>query len=177
MAKARHSRWASGPPRGLLFGCSKGRHIGHGVAIPFFSRTQSIRIRDMNSNQSITVPIRVRYSETDAMGFLHHGNYPAYLEEVRTELFRVNGGNYREMEERGLFFVVVEMNIKYRKPARYDDVLQVSCWLERTTAAKLIHGYRVTRGDDVLTDATTILAMVDAAGNVQRIADHMPELE
>jgi len=145
--------------------------------VPFCSARSSIRIRGMNSTQSHTVPIRVRYSETDAMGFLHHGNYPAYFEEVRTELFRVNGGNYREMEERGLFFVVVEMNIKYRKPARYDDVLQVTCWLERASAAKLIHGYRVTRDDEVLTEGTTILAMVDANGNVQRIADHMPGLE
>ncbi|MCA8985065.1 MAG: thioesterase family protein [Planctomycetaceae bacterium] len=131
----------------------------------------------MSTILSHSVPIRVRYSETDAMGFLHHGNYPSYFEQARTELFRVNGGDYRAMEEQGLFFVVVEMNIKFRKPARYDDILTVHVTLERTTAAKLQHSYRVTREETLLTEGTTVLAMVDRAGQVQRISNQIAGLE
>ena len=131
----------------------------------------------MSQIRSMTVPIRVRYSETDAMGFLHHGNYPAYFEEARTELFRVNGGDYRAMEESGYFFVVVEMTIKFRKPARYDDVLDVTVMLEKVSAAKLLHSYRVQRGETVLTEGTTVLAMVDRTGQVQRIADQIAGLD
>ena len=65
------------------------------------------------------IPIRVRYCETDAMGFLHHANFLCYFEMGRTELFRAQGGDYRKMEEGGHFFVVVEMNVKYRSPARF----------------------------------------------------------
>src|SRR5690242_9943096 len=58
------------------------------------------------------IEIRVRYSETDAMGFLYHGNYFAYFEMGRTELLRSHGGNYRQMEEDGLYMVVVNIECK-----------------------------------------------------------------
>lgn len=145
--------------------------------IPFLSSLHSnspaAKIFPMNTIRTLNVPIRVRYSETDAMGFLHHGNYPAYMEEARTELFRVNGGDYRAMEETGLFFVVVDMNIKFRKPARYDDVLNVSVTLEKTSFTRLYHSYRITRDEVLLTEGTTTLAMVDRAGQVQRLDDQI----
>jgi len=115
--------------------------------------------------------IRVRYCETDAMGYLHHGNYVNYFEIVRTELFREIGGNYRLMEERGFYFVVVKVEINYKQPARYDDVLTVRCRVDRQTAAKLEHDYEVRRGEDLLTTGHTILACVDREGTVQRISD------
>lgn len=127
----------------------------------------------MNTIRTISIPIRVRYSETDAMGFLYHGNYPSYMEEARTELFRANGGDYRAMEETGLFFVVVDMNIKFRKPARYDDVLTVKVTLEKTSFTRLYHSYSITRDDVLLTEGTTTLAMVDRAGQVQRLDDQI----
>ncbi|TWT62511.1 acyl-CoA thioesterase [Rubinisphaera italica] len=126
---------------------------------------------DITSN---TTRIRVRYSETDAMGFLHHGNYPAYFEEARTDLFRVNGGDYRAMEERGLFFVVVSMNFRFRNPARYDDLLHVTATIDKVSAAKLEHSYRVMRGETLIAEGSTVLAMVDAQGVVQRITDDLP---
>lgn len=131
----------------------------------------------MEPVNTISVPIRVRYSETDAMGFLHHGNYPTYFEQARTELFRVNGGDYRSMEEQGMFFVVVEMNIKFRKPARYDDVLDVHVALEKVSAAKLTHTYRVSRAGLLLTEGLTVLAMVDGQGQVQRIPERIEWLK
>ena len=122
------------------------------------------------------IEIRVRYSETDAMGFLHHANYFNYFEMGRTELFRDSGGSYREMEARGYLLVVVDLKCKYRKPAKYDDVLTLQTWLERVTSVKLIHKYRVLRGDVLLTEAESTLACVNREGVLQRMtAEILPE--
>ena len=123
------------------------------------------------------IQIRVRYAETDAMGFLHHANYFVYFELGRTELLRAQGGNYREMEERGLFMVVVSLECKFRSPARYDDLLTLRTRIAKVSAAKLEHAYQVYRGDTLLTEARSVLACVDHAGIVQRIPDVFhPEL-
>lgn len=118
------------------------------------------------------IEIRVRYSETDSMGFLHHANHFIYFEMGRTELLRAQGGNYREIEEQGLFMVVVSLECKYRKPARYDDVLTLKTRVVRLTPAKIEHEYRVFRGEELLTEAKSVLACVDRKGAVQR----MPEI-
>lgn len=117
------------------------------------------------------IEIRVRYSETDAMGYLHHAHYLEYFEIGRTELLRSQGGNYREMEEQGLFMVVVRVECKYHAPARYDDVLTLRTRIARVTPAKLEHEYRLFRGNSLLTEARTVLACVDREGVVQRIPD------
>ncbi|MBL8813568.1 MAG: acyl-CoA thioesterase [Planctomycetaceae bacterium] len=123
--------------------------------------------------QQHTITIRVRYSETDAMGFLHHSNYLSYFEVGRTELFREQGGNYRRMEELGLFFVVARIEVKYRRPARYDDVLTLQTSIARVTPAKLEHDYRLTRGDEVLAEAHSVLACVNRSGELQRIPEDL----
>jgi acyl-CoA thioester hydrolase len=117
------------------------------------------------------IQIRVRYSETDAMGFLHHGNYFSLFEMGRTELLRSRGGNYRRMEEEGLFMVVVSIECKYRKPARYDDVLTLKTRVARVTPAKIEHEYRLYRDGELLTEARSLLACVDRTGCVQRIPE------
>ena len=119
------------------------------------------------------IDIRVRYCETDAMGFLHHANYFVYFEMGRTELLREQGGNYRAMEEAGQFLVVVSLECKYRKPARYDDLLRLNTRVERITPAKIEHSYRLFRGDDLLTEARSVLACVDRTGIVQRIPESL----
>jgi acyl-CoA thioester hydrolase len=116
---------------------------------------------------------RVRYCETDAMGFFHHSHYINYFEVGRTELFRESGGNYREMEESGYYFVVVEINIRYRKPARYDDMLTLVTKVKEITPAKMIHEYEVYRDQVLLTQGKTVLACVDRAGNVQKITNEI----
>jgi acyl-CoA thioester hydrolase len=117
------------------------------------------------------IEIRVRYSETDAMGFLHHGNYFALFEMGRTELLRSRGGNYRRMEEEGLFMVVVSVECKYRKPAHYDDLLVLKTRVSRITPAKIEHEYRLSRDGELLTEARSVLVCVDRAGVIQRIPD------
>lgn len=119
----------------------------------------------------IEIQIRVRYSETDGMGYLYHGNYFAFFEMGRTELLRAQGGNYRQMEEDGLFMVVVSIECKYRKPARYDDLLTLTTRVVRVTPAKIEHEYQIRRDGELLTEARSVLACVDRAGAVQRIPE------
>jgi acyl-CoA thioester hydrolase len=122
------------------------------------------------------IPIRVRYCETDAMGFLHHANFLNYFEMGRTELFRAQGGDYRRMEEGGHFFVVVQMDVKYRASARFDDLLTLRTRIARVTPAKLEHEYQLFRNGVLLAEARSVLACIDRAGHVRRISDVIPEL-
>jgi acyl-CoA thioester hydrolase len=119
------------------------------------------------------IEIRVRYCETDAMGFLHHGNHVNFYEMGRTELLRAQGGNYREIEESGLFLVVVKLVCNYHSPARYDDQLRVVTRVEKVSAAKIEHSYRMFRGETLIASATSILACVDREGRVQRIPESL----
>ncbi len=120
-----------------------------------------------------TTEIRVRYSETDAMGFLHHSNYLSYFEVGRMELFRAQGGSYRRMEELGLYFVVARIDVRYRRPARYDDQLSLKTEISRVTPAKLEHHYCLMRENEVLAEADSVIACVNGAGEVQRIPDDL----
>jgi acyl-CoA thioester hydrolase len=113
--------------------------------------------------------VRVRYEDADPGGFLHHSKYFTYFEIGRTELFRVSGGDYRAMEESGLFVVVVKAECSYRKPARYDDVLTVRTKLARVTMAKIEHEYQLLRDEETLATARVTLALVDRTGAVQQV--------
>ena len=117
------------------------------------------------------IQIRVRYSETDAMGFLHHSHYASYFEQGRTELFREQGGDYRKMEQQGLFFVVAKLRCTFKAPACYDDVLTLKTTMIRMGLAKLEHGYELFRENTLLAVAHSVLACVDHEGAVQRIPE------
>ena len=85
--------------------------------------------------------IRVRYCECDPMGVVHHTVYPVWFEMGRTELLRDTGRNYRDMEEAGVFLAVVRMQVSYRRPARYDDVLRLVTTLADVGHVKIEHTY------------------------------------
>lgn len=119
------------------------------------------------------IEFRVRYQETDAMGVVHHANYLTYFEMGRTELLRAAGGDYRQMEEQGLFLVVARLSCSFRRPARYDDLLRLKTTTTRVTAAKIEHQYELYRGEELLVGANTVLACVDRNGNVQRVPEWM----
>jgi acyl-CoA thioester hydrolase len=127
-------------------------------------------------SNSHEIEIRVRYNETDAMGFLHHGNYFTYFEMGRTELFRAQGGNYREMEEKGYLLVVAKIECKYRLPARYDDLLTLRTTLAKVTGAKLEHDYELMRDGKTIAVAHSVIACVDRDGNIQRMPAALEEL-
>jgi acyl-CoA thioester hydrolase len=121
------------------------------------------------------VEVRVRYAETDKMGVLHHSRYLVLLELARTEMLRRRGMTYRQMEDAGRFLVVAKAAIRYKGPARYDDVLRIETSLDRATLTRIEHSYRVLRKDDgvLVAEAETTLACVDADGNVQRIPENL----
>jgi len=121
------------------------------------------------------IELRVRYQETDPMGFLHHSNYFAYFEIGRTELLRASGGNYRQMEEQGQLVVVVKAECRFRRPARYDDLLRLRTTIVRVTPAKIEHQYDLFRGDESLATGHVTLAVVDRAGKVQPVPEWMLE--
>ncbi len=117
--------------------------------------------------------IRVRYCECDPMGLVHHSNYLTYMEMGRTELLRSSGGRYRSMEEAGQFVVVVRADVRYRQPARYDDMIVVETTIAQVTAAKIVHHYVIRRETTVLVEADVTLAIIDRDGKLQRVP---PEL-
>jgi acyl-CoA thioester hydrolase len=117
------------------------------------------------------IAIRVRYCETDAMGYLHHANFVNYYEIGRTELLRAQGGDYRAIEESGLFLVVVKLECRYHAPARYDDLLTLKTRVEKVSAVKIEHSYQLYRGAQLLATASSVLACVDREGRVQRLPD------
>ena len=92
------------------------------------------------------IQIRVRYAETDQMGLLHHANYLVYFEQGRTELLRSRGLSYRDLEDRGYLLVLTKVEVRYHRPARYDDLLTL-----RTLEAKTFYvktGHYLCLGDN-----------------------------
>jgi acyl-CoA thioester hydrolase len=124
-------------------------------------------------NPSHETTIRVRYAETDKMGYLHHANFFVFFEEARTEMLRQRGITYREIEEGGLFLVVIEIGCKYKKPAKYDDELTIKTTLDRLTHVKIQHRYEVFRGQELLAEGHSTLACVDREGKPQALPDHL----
>ena len=83
------------------------------------------------------ITIRVRYAETDRMGLLHHANYLVYFEQARTELLRDLGLTYKDMEDAGFLLVVVKVEVRYKLPARYDDLLTIRTSVARITPIRI----------------------------------------
>lgn len=119
------------------------------------------------------ITLRVRYKETDPMGILHHANYFTYFEIGRTELLRAAGGNYRKMEEAGLLVVVVKAECRFRRPARYDDLLTLRTTITRVTQAKIEHQYDLLRDGESLAVGHVTLAVVDRTGKIQPVPEWM----
>jgi acyl-CoA thioester hydrolase len=119
------------------------------------------------------IEIRVRYQETDPMGFLHHAHYFTYFEIGRTELLRASGGSYRRMEEEGLLVVVVKAECRFHRPARYDDLLKLRTTVARITPAKIEHEYRLFRGPELLATGRVTLAIIDRQGKVCPVPEWM----
>jgi len=119
------------------------------------------------------ITIRVRYAETDRMGLLHHANYLVYFEQARTELLRDLGLAYRDLEDQGYLLVLTKVEVKYRRPARYDDVLTVRTTVARTTAVRIDHRYEVLRDGLLVAEGTSTLACVDRDGRPQALPDSL----
>ena len=117
------------------------------------------------------IQIRVRYAETDQMGFLHHANFLVYFDMGRTELLRSHGLTYKDLESQGTLLVVVRAQCRYHRPARYDDLLVIRTTVVRATGARIDHRYEVFRDGVLLAEGETTLACVDREGKLQRIPE------
>jgi acyl-CoA thioester hydrolase len=121
------------------------------------------------------VRVRVRFYETDLMGIVHHGSYVAYLEVARVEWLRRRGVAYSDWAVAGLHLAVVELSLKYRAPARFDDEIDVEVVLAERRAASIRYDYRLVRAADgvLLAEASTRLACVDREGQLRRVRDEV----
>ena len=95
--------------------------------------------------------VRVRYAETDQMGVVYHSNYLIWFEVGRVEFIRQLGLNYKQMEEEGCGIAVVDLHVRYKAPARYDDELVIETRLLAARGSVIRFGYRILRvGDGML---------------------------
>ncbi len=119
------------------------------------------------------ITIRVRYAETDRMGLLHHANYLVYFEQARTELLRTYGVTYKDLEDQGYLLVLTKVEVRYKRPARYDDLVTIKTFVEKTTAVRIDHRYEVLRDGELLAEGSSTLACVDRTGRPQALPDFL----
>lgn len=119
------------------------------------------------------ISLRVRYAESDPMGYLHHSKFFEFFEMGRTELLRAAGFRYRDLEDRGVLFAVARIECRFRSPARYDDELTLTTRIERMTRARIDHSYVLRRGTIIVAEATSTLACIDRSGRPQPIPDEL----
>jgi acyl-CoA thioester hydrolase len=119
--------------------------------------------------------VRVNYSETDQMGVVYHARYLIWLDVARCEHLRRSGMSYRDLEKSGLRLAVSEVNIRYRQPAHYDDVIRIRCWVREVASRRVDFGYAVEHAEDgrLLATASTRLLALDETMSLARLPDEV----
>lgn len=112
--------------------------------------------------------IEVRYAETDMMGVVYHGSYLPWLEVARTALLAAEGIPYRELERSGFFLPVIEVNMRYLKPAKYPDAITVSAVIREKPSLRIRIDYELHRGKEKLAEGHTSHVFIDRAGRPVR---------
>ncbi len=114
------------------------------------------------------VQVAVRYAETDMMGVVYHGSYLPWFEVGRTTLLKDLGLPYRDLEAQGFFLPVLEVAVKYLRPARYDDTVTIITSLREKPLLRIELDYEVRRGDELLATGRTVHAFIDKTGRPVR---------
>lgn len=118
---------------------------------------------DKNAKMRFSTKLRVRYGETDKMGFCYYGNYAQYFEVARVEALRELGIVYKLLEENGILLPVTEFHIRYLQPAKYDDLLEIKTIITKFQGTRIYFQYEVWNEEGILlNDAETTLVFVDA---------------
>jgi acyl-CoA thioester hydrolase len=140
-----------------------------------YNHQPEIDFPDCTTIKEHTMSIIPRYSETDQAGVVHHTVYPVWFEMGRTELLRVNGLAYSQLEKAGVFFVVSELSVKYRRPCFYDEHLELTTVCSRITSARVEHTYILKRLETglILAEGSSVLACVDRQGKPRRMPEFM----
>ena len=111
----------------------------------------------------------MRYAETDQMGYVYYGNYAQYFEVGRVELLRSLGVSYRQLEESGVMLPVLDFNIKYHKPARYDEELTIITSMPSLPSVRISFDYQTLNAQgDLLNEGHTTLVFVNKETNKPR---------
>jgi acyl-CoA thioester hydrolase len=130
------------------------------------------------STASSSSTVRVRYAETDQMGVVYYANYFVWFEVARADLLRTGGWSYREMEHSGVSLPVIEAHCEYRKPAKYDDELEVVTEGRLLSPVRMEFTYEVRRVRDgeVAAEGRTVHAALDARGRPCRLPARVREV-
>lgn len=120
--------------------------------------------------ESVTT-VRVNYSETDQMGVVYHARHVVWLDIARTEHLRTRGFSYRELEEQGVRLVVTDLSVRYRQPARYDDVIRIRTRVQEVASRRVIFSYtlELDSSGTTIADAETTLLCLDHQHRLARL--------
>ncbi|MCC7232889.1 MAG: acyl-CoA thioesterase [Bacteroidia bacterium] len=112
------------------------------------------------------IQIRVRYGETDRMGYVYYGNYAEYFEVARVETLRNIGFNYKQLEEQGVMLPVLNYSVKYIRPAFYDDLLTIRTVITKLPTARIHFEYEIyNEKDELINTAETTLVFINRNSN------------
>ena len=117
--------------------------------------------------------LRVRYAETDAMGIVHHATYPIWMELGRSDFLRKLGQSYAEWEARGVRLVVNEIRVRFRAPARYDELVQVRTFLQETGRRRIMFGYRIERDGILLAEGESVHLVAGSDNRARVLPDDL----
>ena len=115
--------------------------------------------------------IRVIFGDTDQMGVVYYANYLRYFESARAAYWRALGKSYKDLEEWDVALPVVEAHCNYRRPAHYEDLLEIEVAVSELRAASLRFAYQVWRGDTLLAEGHTRHAVIGADGRPKALPD------
>ena len=110
-----------------------------------------------------SIPIRVYWEDTDAGGVVYHARYVAFLERARSDALRAIGQGQRSLQQAGQVFAVHSMQLDFLRPARLDDLLQVTAGITRLGRASVVFSQRILRGEELLLAAEVKVASLRAA--------------
>ena len=126
--------------------------------------------KNSGAKRRFCIAHRVRYADTDRMDMVYHGSYVPMLEAARVETLREVGWVYSEMEAKGIQLPVIDLRIKYKMPARYDQILRIETHIVTVPTAKLEFCFNVYHGEDLLIVANVVLAFVNATSGLPQRA-------
>lgn len=154
--RTRCARCAGGAARGGAPALEAGAALVHDAAME-------------STVRRFSVPIRPRYGEVDAMGVVYHGHYLAYFDVGRTERMRALGCPYAALEARGYRLAVVDVGVRYRSPARYDEDLSLAVAITHVGGATVAFAYELQRAASVLASGHTRLGCLDPSNRPTRL--------
>ncbi len=117
--------------------------------------------------------LRVRYAETDAMGIVHHATYPIWMELGRSDFLRELGQSYADWEARGVRLVVNELRVRFRSPARYDELVQVRTSLLEPGRRRVVFGYRIERDGTLLAEGESVHLVAGSDNRARVLPDDL----